>query len=139
MRIKTCSIFAILYIFGASLACAYALPQEPAARPLQPLSVPTINLDWNQVLNNLSSPFQDFSQSLQSAANTPIDQLTPSTTAPQVVANGAQGLWNRFDTWCYGLLKFHPAAVADVAVRFFALIIQCFRAIFHFLVGIFGR
>ncbi len=129
----------IIYFAAAVTANAYALPQEPTVRPPEPLSVPSIQLDWNQVIENLSSPFQNFSQNLQSAANTPIDQLTPSTTAPQAVANGAESLWSRFDAWCYGIFKFHPTAIADVFIKFFDLLAEFFRALFSLLVGIFGR
>ncbi len=94
-----------------AIARAYALPGGGSMTPDIPAG-PSINLNWNDVLNNLSSPFQNFSQSLQSAANTPIGNFNFSTSGvPESVSAGAQNLWNRFDAWLFGIAGFHIAAV----------------------------
>lgn len=114
---RTKALFFILPLwFMVATTHAYAVTYTTSVTP--PIT-PSIDLNWNDVLNNLSSPFQNFSRSLQSAANTPIENFTFSTSGiSQSVSSNAQGLLDRFDAWLFNIAGFHIAAI------------------FHFMIGI---
>ncbi len=119
-------------LFFVASVHAYAVPGPKSITPDIPASPETklnINLNWNDVLNNLSSPFQNFSQSLQSAAKTPIENFnfTVSTGTPGIPENvsaGAQDLWSRFDAWLFGVAGFHIAAVFNFIVHIMVGVLQ---------------
>jgi len=117
MRKKISLVLVPLYLslVPSISALAYALPGSAATASTPPpaISLPSVNLDWNDVLNNLSSPVQDFSKSLKSAANAPVPNfnLNTPTGLPPEVTSGAESAWNQFDAWLSGKIGFHVSAV----------------------------
>jgi hypothetical protein len=106
-------IMTALFLFALSnTTFAYAISGGSSITPTPSIPAnPTINLNWNDVFNNLSSPFQNFSHSLQSAANTPISDFSFSTSSiPENISAGAQNLWDRFDAWLFGIIGFHVSS-----------------------------
>ena len=106
------SLFIISYAASCATLHAYAVPGHGSLTPDIPSS-PSINLNWNDVFKNLSSPFQNFAGSLKSAANTPISNFNFSSSGiTENVSSGTQNIWGQlmgvfigFFDWIRGLIR----------------------------------
>src|SRR5581483_1589661 len=121
-----------LMFVSASGAFAYALPESADLTATRTPAAPAIDFNWGRVLNNLSSPFQNFSQNLQSAANTPISNFSfNASSVPAGVPIEAQNAWTRFDNWLSGVSGFHGSDIFGFAGRAFAWTLNVLGDLLH--------
>lgn len=101
------SAVSVLY-FLPGAAHAYAL-QDGASTSMPSLSSTSFVDSWNSVLDNISPPFGNFVQSLQSvnSQDFSISNIPSLPSTSSDVPGAIHNAFEAFDAWLYGILGFH--------------------------------
>jgi len=101
-------------LLASQKAHAYAVSGNNSGYTLPQFGSSTFNGGWTDIWNNVSSPFQNFAQSLGSMGSVPSANFSFPTniTFSQSVPTGFHDAFEAFDAWLYGIVGFHISSVA---------------------------
>jgi hypothetical protein len=100
----------------------------------------------SQSLNSLSTPFENFVQSLDNMWNNPggagssaagSTLYTPPSWTTQILTTGAQGAAESFDNWLYGIFGFHISTFFVAILNIFSWILGVMQGAVNWLLGVF--
>jgi hypothetical protein len=132
----------MLSALSADVAQAYALPVAPssdAAASVDASSTagPAQNYNFNNSLQNLISPFQNFFNSVKVTGNIPFNINTGSNTSPNIsIGVDYQQYINQFNTWFYGATGVQIQGLTSGVVSFFSWVFAAANAAVNWIAGL---
>jgi len=126
----------VLFSFSFATAGAYAVSSSPSGGQTS-FTSPT---DLSQSFSQLTTPFEDFFNSLGSLWTSNAGGTVPSYMAPTSSAfftNTAQNAFQSFDNWLYGIAGFHISGLFVAILNIFSWILGILQNSVTWLLSVF--